>query len=170
MALLGEFDSVFSEEALYLSEDSLSAMYDAGNNKTFLECQIACRNLPGRWSMPEIEEVTVTGQEMWLRRSGGVPTELNTAYILNASGAAGQTGLQDQRECFCVTKERPKVEYSYCNVDSHADNIDSYDNPNNVADFQNCCDSKVQDGWYPLGGLSKGSADDGCQAFWRWAE
>lgn len=26
MALLGEFESVFSEEALYLSEDSLSAM------------------------------------------------------------------------------------------------------------------------------------------------
>ena len=125
--------------------------------------------------MPEIEEVTVTGQEMWLRRSGGVPTELNTAYILNASGAAGQTGLQDQRECFCVTKERPKVEYSYCDGGDPSD-----------AAFTQCINEKLAEGWYPLSGFpnhhdrqgyngsggvfAAGYAQYTHASFWRWAE
>ena len=41
MALLGEFDSVFSEENLYFSADSLYAFYDAGS-MNYVECQMEC--------------------------------------------------------------------------------------------------------------------------------
>lgn len=166
MALLGEFDSVFSEEGLYLSEDSLSAMYDAGT-MNFLDCQIACKNLPGRWSMPEFEDVTVTGQQMWLK-SQGYPNNLDKALLLTVAPAVGDAYVSYERGCFCVTKERPKVEYSFCSAGDFVLNVDGMQS--NTADFQECCDAKVQDGWYPLGGFSKGNSADASQAFWRWAD
>ena len=57
MALLGEFDLVFSEEGLLPSEDSLTAMYDAGL-LNYIECQKACFSLPGNWKIPAIDEVS----------------------------------------------------------------------------------------------------------------
>ena len=157
MALLGEFDSVFSEEALYLSEDELSAMYDVGT-MNFLDCQIACKNLPGRWSMPEFEDVTVTGQQMWLK-SQGYPNNNDKALFLTDFPSVSEAYVSHERGCFCVTKERPKVEYSYC----EGQNI------------QECANSLTQDGWMPLNGISftgDGAAVDyrEAQAFWRWAE
>jgi hypothetical protein len=49
------------------------------------------------------------------------------------------------------------VEYSYCREDD--------------GDFAECITSKMQEGWYPLGGLSAGGNYSYThQAFWRWAE
>ena len=168
MALLGEFDSVFSEEALYLSEDELSAMYDAGS-MNYVQCQIACKNLPGNWKMPRLSEVTVSGEEMWLETpESGYYFSSNTWKVnyLNADGAIKiETSGYDNFSCFCATKERPKVEYTYC--------IGDWENG-----IQECAGQKVEDGWYPLGGISGHSgigSDDSDhqfiqQAFWRWAE
>ena len=169
MALLGEFDSAFSEEALYLSEDSLSAMYDAGDMK-FVQCQVACHNLPGTWKMPRLREVIVAGQEMWLETPESAYYWTNSwdLHLLTPDGRVDRTPANNNAVgCFCVTKERPKVEYSYC------------DGPN----IQDCAAEKAQDGWYPLGGISTHenlgygtnyTVNSGythhSQAFWRWAE
>jgi len=166
MALLGEFDSVFSEEALYLSEDSTSAMYDAGTLK-FLECQIACNNLPGRWSIPKLNEVHVEGQEMWLNSSIGDMIAENPFFIAT-SGNFSRGPASYALGCFCVTKERPKVEYSFCTAEHYVMNVPSLGD--HTSAFQECCDEKVENGWYPLGGFSKGYTSDASQAFWRWAE
>ena len=160
MALLGEFDSVFSEEGLYLSADSLSAMYDVGN-KTFLECQIACRNLPGRWSMPEFEDVIVAGEVMWLRREGYPDHAGNVLYLQTNTRVSNGADPTDPVGCFCVTNELPKVEYITCTSDD-----------NNA--FVNCCQERVSEGWWPLAGSNPASAGADfrtwSQAFWRWAE
>ena len=170
MALLGEFDSVFSEEALYLSEDSLSAMYFAGDLR-YMKCQQACFGLPGKWTVPKLEDVVIDPQEMWLRTAqddlGTATTSSQAWSIVNSDGQVSRAIMNDQRHCFCVTKERPKVEYSYC------------EGP----DIQDCAAEKVEDGWYPLGGItthenlgysSSGYQTSGythhSQAFWRWAE
>ena len=163
MALLGEYSTSFSEENLYLSEDSLSAMYDAGS-MNYAECLVACNNLPGTWKMPRLSEVTVSGEGMWLE------TPEFAYYYSSSSNAYRVTSLQSNGtvynstpssnlKCFCATKERPKVEYSYCEGESITD----------------CALGKVQDGWYPLGGISSYyegfNADQiRTQAFWRWAE
>ena len=67
--------------------------------------------------------------------------------------------MYDNVGCYCATHERPKVEYSYCEG----------------SNIQECADSKVAEGWYPLGGISysymgSGGWNRNSQAFWRWAE
>ena len=174
MALLGEFDSVFSEEGLYLSEDSTSAMYDAGD-MNFLECHIACRNLPGRWSVPDFEMVNLTSQTMWLQAESYPMPSSNYAAYLSSDGSMNQRPLQDDHRCFCVTKERPKVEYSYCSGGA----------PSSEG-FNQCINEKLAEGWYPLSGFPVardrqgylGGSDSwnthyGAQShasFWRWAD
>lgn len=175
MALLGEFDSVFSEEGLYLSEDSLSAMYDVGT-MVYLECQIACKNLPGKWKIPQLNEVVVFGQQTWIES----PVEWQNSsylsgYLLEADGNPVTMNLGATRGCLCVTKERPKVEYSYCSGGA----------PSSEG-FNQCINEKLAEGWYPLSGFPVardrqgylGGSDSwnthyGAQShasFWRWAD
>ena len=179
MALLGEFDSVFSEEGLYLSDDSLSAMYDVGT-QVYLECQIACKNLPGKWKIPQLNEVVVFGQETWIES----PVEWQNSnalsgYLLEVDGRPVTMNLSAPRGCLCVTKERPKVEYSYCDGED----------PTDMA-FTQCINEKLAQGWYPLSGFpnhydyhrygsagGQNSADyrvhtvkNTHASFWRWAE
>ena len=178
MALLGEFDSVFSEEALYLSEDSLSAMYNAGD-KSFLECQIACQNLPGRWRMPKYEDVSVSGQEMWLWHEGYplVGPSSKVVLLTENGGLSDGSNMQYAQPCFCVTKQRPKVEYSYCDGGDPSG-----------AGFTQCINEKLAEGWYPLSGFPNHHDEQGWTtengvfpnqthftkhtfaSFWRWAE
>ena len=170
MALLGEFDSVFSEEGLYLSDDSLSAMYNVGD-ESFLECQIACQNLPGRWRMPKYEDVLISGQEMWLRHEGypTVGPSSKAVLVTENGGLTDGVNMQSAQPCFCVTKERPKVEYAWCSTYLGVTNTPDATQGSGVSSFQSCCNSRVSDGWYPLGGLTR-SSDSAGQAFWRWAE
>tara|TARA_Y100001954_G_scaffold154169_1_gene164013 strand:- start:344 stop:886 length:543 start_codon:yes stop_codon:yes gene_type:complete len=154
MALLGEFDSVFSEEALYLSEDSLSAMYNAGP-QNFFECQMACRNLPGQWRMPAVSEVFVLNQGMWLNSTLGDMAPNGEPYFINNSGRISYTYSDHVEGCFCVTNERPKVEYSYCLSGSG---------------IGECAEEKVAHGWIPQGGIHVTRDGIVSQAFWRWAE
>ena len=178
MALLGEFDSVFSEEGLYLSEDSLSAMYDAGD-MNFVQCQVACHNLPGTWKMPRLREVIVAGQDMWLETPESAYWFYNNTQswrvsMLRSNGRVDPEDAEDSRGCFCVTKERPKVEYTYCDGGDPS-----------AAAFTQCINEKLASGWYPLSGFP---IDHSRQAaaystshntyhdarthasFWRWAE
>ena len=179
MALLGEFDSVFSEEGLYLSEDSLTAMYNSGS-MNYIECLEACHNLPGNWKMPSYNEVILSSQTMWLK----TPEEAlywNNSYArydalkLIWDGKATRADPTANTNCFCLTKERPKVEYSYCSGGA----------PSSEG-FNQCINEKLAEGWYPLSGFPVardrqgylGGSDSwnthyGAQShasFWRWVE
>ena len=175
MALLGEFDSVFSEEGLYLSEDSLSAMYFAGTH-VYMNCLKTCADLPGRWQMPRLEDVHIAPQEMWLRTNQDelyfTQSRHQAKYVLNGAGEIASGWTNASLNCFCVTKERPKVEYSYCDGED----------PSDMA-FTLCINEKLAAGWYPLSGFpmehSVQAASGGSviyhdarthASFWRWAE
>ena len=112
MALLGEFDSVFSEEGLYLSEDSLSAMYFAGTH-VYMSCLKTCADLPGRWRMPRLEDVHIAPQEMWLRTNQDelffTESRHQAKYVLNGAGEIASGWTNSSLNCFCVTKERPSI-------------------------------------------------------------
>ena len=157
MALLGEFDSVFSEEGLYLSEDSLSAFYDSGS-MNYIECQLACSNLPGRWKMPKLSEALIPNQSMWLNTSEGdmVPdgNQLK-ALTLDATWGVESSLTVSSKPCYCFTKELPKVEYTYCMSGSG---------------IGECANEKVAEGWLPQGGIHVTQDGIVSQAFWRWAD
>lgn len=166
-ALLSAFDSEFSEENIYLSSDSSIAMYDMGN-RNYPNCQISCNDLPGNWKMPSLSEISVS-DAMWL----DTPQEsLNLwgycncyrAQYLSSSGDLDTKRMSDNGSCYCHTKELPKVEYCYCFG----------------AEIQECAESKVNEGWIPLGGTTThektlwtsngydhNSINHFTQAFWR---
>ena len=175
MALLGEFDSVFSEEGLYLSEDSLSAMYDAGS-MNYIECQSTCGDLPGNWKIPKLKDVVIPNINTWIELSTSDAQSGHLyGHYMHENGDAYISTLGDSRGCFCVTKERPKVEYSYCSGGA----------PSSEG-FNQCINEKLAEGWYPLSGFPVardrqgylGNSDSwnthyGAQShasFWRWAE
>ena len=174
LGLLSLYGSEFSEEGLYVNENETSALYWTGI-QNFGMCKATCADLPGRWVMMdmddwahfhnEVESTESTNGFAWL---GNLEYSIidNMAFPLPAvsrgvldgwgKGELTSLALNDACECFCATHERPKVEYSYCEA----------------VDIEVCAEAKVQDGWYPLGGIST-IAYNGLkkiQAFWRWAE
>ena len=176
--LLSLFGNEFSEEGTYLSADSTTALYYAGNFD-YAMCLHQCSNLSGEWHIPSRKkfcqvihpsESLVTG-EAWLNQPGSA--RYTMAYgreIVLEVGYPNDSEMYDisaegNGQCFCFTHERPKVEYTYCVGDWESG-------------IQECVDEKVQDGWYPMGGISGHSGLSGTnlnwqfiqQAFWRWAE
>lgn len=124
------------------------------------------------------ERVQVANQAMWIETSQR--EVLHTGSYFNVKYLTPEGHLDDEdlsynRACFCVTKERPKVEYSYCGGGS----------PSNES-FNQCINDKLTAGWYPLSGFPVardrqgylGASDYwnthyGAQShasFWRWAE
>ena len=177
MALLGEFDSVFSEEELYVTEDGQAAIFHATGGKNYLQCYSVCSQLPGNWKIPSLNEFGSVWSNLsppdfsyyWIHSQGALTGESgnNDEYgwrVLRypnnyQDGAIGGSNFRSVHSCACFTKERPKVEYSYC----EGQNITE------------CATVKVQDGWYPLGGISSyydqaAGNQIRTQAFWRWAE
>ena len=176
LALLSLYGSEFSEESLYLNDDSLTALYYTGNMR-FHSCFRSCSQLPGRWKIPDAEQImlfdlaSLSDYYSWISNPMSYTTPPNSSaqhfVIGTQTGNAGRidtSNYDDQYPCYCYTHERPKVEYSYCEG----------------IDIQDCADAKVADGWYPLGGISNaggqiqayngGFVTDMKQAFWRWAE
>ena len=194
VSLLSVYNTAFSEEGLYLSADSASAIYYLGK-LPYVLCSQGCANLPGAWKIPSSHEIfsmfdgladTRTGSQNiswhWVKTdfdlgnyTNGPNTSATALCNMQSSNSSPQyvytlvsEPIRESRGCTCYSQERPKVEYSFCNVKQYANNVDGSDS--NVIAFQDCCDSKVQDGWYPLGGLTKGVFNDAGQAFWRWSE
>ena len=171
LALLSLYGSEFSEEGTYLSADSTTALYYAGSYD-YAMCLHQCSNLSGDWHIPSRKqfcqvihpsESTVTGVA-WLNQSpfGRPNVPYDHEFIIEV-GYPNDSGMhtsnsESLNHCFCFTHERPKVEYTTCQgTDSN---------------FQSCCDEKVSDGWYPLGGIAVDQINSirQKQAFWRWAE
>lgn len=80
----------------------------------------------------------------------------NTGSSASSNGTSYLRSMSLPYQCFCYTRERPKVEYSYCAG----------------GDITACANQKVADGWYQLEGISATTLSMGTiyQAFWRWAE
>lgn len=175
LQLLALYGSEFSEESLYLSNDSTSGLYHVGAH-SYYSCLQECKNLPGRWQISRAEDVFLFATDLlptwgwnyvWLKtdfeehlvgRVAGV--NVNGAVQLHHQSGNGnfEGDVSNVKNCYCVTKERPKIEYTTC---QGADE-----------EFQSCCDATVSDGWYPLGGISLDQIGWTIQkqAFWRWAE
>jgi hypothetical protein len=171
--LLALYGLEFSEEDLYLSEDSTSALLYTGQHN-FYRCYKSCKDLPGNWRLPHYYDML--GQELssfdfcdgcytWIDLTiegkadptGGYHrTMLVAGGNSNDGGISSSTNPDADQHCLCYTHERPKVEYSYCEG----------------TNIQECADSKMLDGWYPLGGPAyrTNNSPNKLQAFWRWAE
>jgi hypothetical protein len=154
LELLALYGEEFS--SAILSEDQESAIVSMGY-MVYPLCHQACDNLTGFWSIATLGDLGLVWDEIgpgdvWLKQESLSPITFLSNYNL-----VDVTNINYYLECYCVTKELPKVEYSYCN---------EYD-----GSLDDCITSKVQDGWYPLGGLSaSGNYSYITQAFWRWAE
>ena len=187
LELLSLFGGEFAEENLYVNESETSAIYHIEGSWLYGMCAVKCRELPSnKWRIMQFDDWTQFHNEIESPFSGGAThawlldpvngvnaiantNVYKTAVQVNHT-SKGYVNLFENStgaNCFCATHERPKVEYSYCEG----------------TDIQSCADSKVADGWYPLGGIvthenlnytNNGYQTSGSthhtQAFWRWAE
>lgn len=172
-ALLANYGQEFS--GAVLSEDEESAITYMGD-MAYPLCAQACRNLPGMWEMPFIEDLGLIWDEVvpnsvpysnasstWLKPMPNSPSMPETNYFVVSryeyfeSGAhQSASNLTSDRRCYCAAKQLPRVEYTYCEG----------------TDIQECANEKVETGWYALEGITKISfnGQNKIQAFWRWAE
>lgn len=167
--LLANYGSEFSSAVL--SEDGESAVVYMGE-MTYPHCKANCDQLPGFWSMPKMEELipvwsevytTNTSRTTWLDTP---PSENSFRYFYSPPNT-GSTNHRVYNEvypvrnyrCYCAAKQLPRVEYATCEG----------------SNIQECCTSKVAEGWYPLGNPSSAPQNNSPyyrwnQSFWRWAE
>ena len=180
--LLANYGNEFASAVI--SEDGESAITYMGN-MDYPPCALLCENLPGVWKVPTLEQLGLVWEEVnvgspagtWLlppSGAGDVGTTVGdgafTLRIYNSNGNQyGSAKAKESNRCYCAAKQLPRVEYSFCLTTD-----DTYNDLNATGSgatvFQSCCDDKVENGWYPLGGLSKGATNDGGQAFWRFAQ
>ena len=181
LSLLALFGEEFS--AAVVAENNESAIMYMGDLDYPL-CAQSCRNLPGIWTMPSIEDLGLVWNEVytsssithtWVKRTDLSTTVFPFWYSENSSGesyhfmTATDHPARDFR-CYCSIKEIPKVEYSFCRPTTN--------NANDARiEFTDCCTDKTQNGWFPIPGSTTGVSGneyaDGNtygQAFWRWAE
>ena len=156
LSLLALFGEEFS--AAVVAEDSTSAIVYMGEMYYPL-CAQSCRNLPGMWQMPSIEDLGLVWEDVELNSAG---TWLNSEgdpdrrmWRFNGDNIYGMTSPLTLSNCYCSIKEIPKVEYTYCLGGSG---------------IGECANAKVAGGWQPLGGIHVTRDLVVSQAFWRWAE
>ena len=165
-------------ENAIVAEDGESAIIYMGD-MGLLQCDHACENLPGFWNMPnppDLAPVLADVQTAWIAIDWSQEA-LRQAAATNVyafpffdTGKIRSTQFIDSEDvsCYCTAKQLPRVEYSYCMTTGSTYNTGGAGG--GAVLFQTCCDDKVENGWFPLGGISKGSTNDGGQAFWRFAQ
>ena len=179
LSLLALFGEEFS--AAVVSEDSASAIVYMGD-MAFPLCVQSCKNLPGMWEMPLLEDLALVWDEVhtegvvtrtWLRQNSNRSVQDVVQYFdYFHSGSDSFTSENyhyvstrrspiSNNRCYCSIKELPRVEYDACV------------NYNSTETWLECCQEKVAQGWLPLATNpynSGGSGSASGQAFWRWAE
>ena len=175
LALLSLYGSEFSEESLYLNDDSLTALYYTGNMR-FHSCFRSCSQLPGRWKIPDAEQImlfdlaSLNDPWVWITNPMDytpAPTYRDDHFLIGTetTGNTGRISIEDSDEnepCYCYTHERPKVEYSVVVGQFEANQLEY--------DLELLSNEKTQDGWYPLGPAVTPDGAWYTQTFWRWAE
>ena len=164
-------------ENAIVAEDGESAIMYMGD-MGLLQCDHACANLLGFWNIPsppDLAPVIEDVQQAWIDIDWSQEPLQRIAnvyeYPFFDTGKIRSTQFIDSENvsCYCTAKQLPRVEYSFCLTTSDTYN-DLYATGGGALVFQSCCADKVENGWYPLGGLSKGANSDGGQAFWRFAQ
>jgi hypothetical protein len=176
-ALLANYGSEFASAVV--SEDGESALVFVGSY-SYPSCAENCSALPGHWRIASLEEIgpvfedivySPSPEVLWLRTEESHPWAGVHSGGTNASN--GNFTLEQfpavwsAKSCYCAAKQLPRVEYSQCS--NCVGNM--YGTPS-AASIAVCCNQKVAEGWYPLGGTSPSGASYPCisQSFWRWAE
>ena len=166
LSLLALFGEEFS--AAVIAEDSTSAIVYMGD-MAYPVCAQSCRNLPGMWEMPTIEDLGLVWDEVhqassssstWLKpRPNRGESDDDVMDYFYSSGTTAEYLVSQvvsvERRCYCSIKEIRKVEYTYCLGGSG---------------IGECANAKVAGGWQPLGGVHVTRDLVVSQAFWRWAE
>ncbi|MDB0025355.1 hypothetical protein N9D95_02305 [Flavobacteriales bacterium] len=171
--------------SLYGSEFSSTILSDNGNiavvevgDMDYYRCRSTCASLPGAWSLVNENSVGLILNQMdgeaWFEP---MYTEnwLNEAFKISGSGNPNPSNAQDERQCFCFAKQRPRVEYSYCSGGAPSEEA-----------FNQCISEKLAEGWYPLSGFPSMRDQQGYigdndnfnnmyspqthASFWRWEQ
>lgn len=184
LELLSLFGGEFSEEGLYLNDDTTHAIMNVGT-LNYPSCMTECRNLPGSWHianqqdlMLHYDELAPSGNSIvrfWLYKdfrseTSGSASRLalfgtnfyqyDRIQIETDAGSNSSSGrLANSHKCYCATEQNKRIEYDAC---LHL----------GYEDFWGCANEKIENGWYPLSSSpsSWSSAEHFSQAFWRWAE
>lgn len=168
LELLNLYGSEFSEEGLYVNEDSTEAIIHLGPLK-YPKCAFQCKSLPGNWRIATLEDLGMIWDELtpccngtnynytWLGERDTGESPFTAKIMTDGSVQVINHQTWQSLDCYCSTTERPKVEYTYCQG----------------VNISDCASALVEDGWYPLNGVSSNYAaasQVAVQAFWRWAE
>ena len=170
--LLANYGSTF--EGAILSADGNTAVVEVGS-MDYLTCKSTCAALPGVWDiiddnsaglvLPTLTSTAWLNLQTYNYASGNGGGGAYAYKVLpNATVDGMSEGSWDNfSRCFCFAKQRPRVEWSYCehSANTYADALPSK--------IEECYNQKLAEGWYPLGGPSVGLYSIS-QSFWRWAE
>ena len=170
--ILAVYGAEFSPENLICNSDSSSVIIYTGQLR-FPQCVKSCYELGSNWDIPSRMEfyrfdlAELQSGPSWINSKGleahPVLPAMSYQHVISTgyagSGELYYVGAMGEEACYCYTEERPKVEYTFCSSTV-------------ISSFQNCCNTKTEDGWYPLPNpVDFGSqAHLYSQAFWRWAE
>ena len=175
LEVLSIFGSQWNASDIYLNDDSTTMVVNVGQ-ASHLECLGVCSQLPGNWRIASLYDYSIiideilsntsgTQQYYWYQNEAGIINGPGDGYIISVSTVGtysygNSVPNTAYINCYCSTHERPKVEYSICK------------NTVSQAPFEQCCSSKVAEGWYPLSSnpVSGGSSAEFGQAFWRWVD
>ena len=179
-ALLANYGQEFSSAVV--SEDGESAIVFLGE-MAYPLCAQACKNLPGIWEVPKIEDLGLVWDEVYTSNSNvytwlSAPqsAEEGNFYVFKSENVSlGNDNAHRlistpspiwNWQCYCAARQLPRVEIAQCELPSTV-----YDTSSGG---ESCMSNKTAAGWYPLGGPTKIPQSNGnlkpVQAFWRWAE
>ena len=177
--LLAQYGNEFS--AAVVSEDGEDAIVFMGN-MAYPLCAQSCKNLPGIWTMPTMEDLGLVWDEVyttntvtntWLKSTnpnvfqGLTNNEVMVKtyeyfYSANTTSSTGHYHLQSDHPtsnfgCYCAAQQMPKVEYTV------AANV-------SFVNFSSECEALTIEGWHPIPGSPTSGFGNYSQAFWRWAQ
>jgi hypothetical protein len=119
LSLLSIYGSEFSEEGLYVNEDSTAAIVHVGSLE-YPKCAYHCKSLPGNWRIATLEDLGMiwdeltplccSGYSFWLgeRTTGLSLPNVNSqnygTYNSNTGGSGNPlafSGLDSPMDCYC---------------------------------------------------------------------
>jgi hypothetical protein len=175
-ALLANYGQEFSSAVV--SEDGESAIVFIGE-MAYPICAQACKNLPGIWEVPKIEDLGLVWDEVYTSNSNvytwlSAPqsAEEGNVYVFksenvslgndNAHRVISTPSPIWSWQCYCAARQLPRVEYFTCKA-SCSDGYIALDD---------CVNEKLAEGWYPLQSQRQQQVYNDCfwQPLWRWAE
>ncbi|MDB0025037.1 hypothetical protein N9D95_00650 [Flavobacteriales bacterium] len=180
-ALLANYGQEFSSAVV--SENGESAIVFMGD-MAYAHCKYSCKQLPGYWSLPNLEDLVPVWSEVYNEESPNTWLYADQLNMLDGNGPGPQylypffkgnepnpsgryvelavNGFSTEMRCYCAAKQLPRVEYVTCKASCSE----------GYAALDACVNEKVAEGWYPLQSQRQQQVYNDCfwQPLWRWAE